>query len=70
MQDNTNNVSVSEAARMLGWPPQFLRAAIEFEKVPFGVCVKRKRRHFQIRRNELESYIRGQLPTRGPRQPF
>lgn len=67
MQNYTTNISVQEAASVLGWPPQFLRAAIEFEKVPFGVCIKGKRRRFQIRRNELEAYIRGDLTTRGQR---
>lgn len=61
------NISVQEASRLLGWPPQFLRAAIEFEKVPFGVCVRGKRRAFQIRRAELEAYLRGELATRAPR---
>ena len=63
------NISVQEASRLLGWPPQFLRAAIEFEKVPFGVCVRGKRRAFQIRRAELEAYLRGELTTRGGRFP-
>lgn len=67
MKDYIANVSIAEASRLLGWPPQFLRAAIEFEKVPFGVCIKGKHRRFQIRRNELEAYIQGELTTRGQR---
>lgn len=37
---NANRIQVSEAATILGTSPQFIRIALQREKLPIGIAVK------------------------------
>ena len=54
------NVSVAEAARMLGKSPQFVRVALQTGTAPFGFACKRKTKYdYHISYKKLMEYMEG-----------
>ena len=51
------NLSITEAAEILGVTPQFLRLALQQGKFPFGVAVKMKRWAYFIHPEQFREYI-------------
>ncbi len=57
MSDKDVSISVSDAAKILGKPPQFVRLALQQERVDFGFAVHAKQWSYHISRKKLEEYI-------------
>ena len=52
------NVTVSEAARMLGKSQQFIREGLKSGKLPIGTAVKMSSKYtYHISRKRLEDYL-------------
>lgn len=52
-------ITLPEAARVMGVPPQFLRVGLQQNKFPFGVAVKMKKRYaYYINPVQFEEYMR------------
>ncbi len=51
------SLSVEEAARILNKPPQFVRLALQQERVDFGFAVHNKRWSYHISEKKLKEYI-------------
>ena len=57
-EDNTKNVSIAEAARLLGKSEQFVRVALQTGVAPFGFAVKNKSVYsYHISPKKLNEYI-------------
>lgn len=57
-EDNTKNISVAEAARLLGKSEQFVRVALQTGVAPFGFAVKNKSVYsYHISPKKLNEYI-------------
>ncbi len=57
---NTNSISVEEAAKLIGKPPQFVRLALQQGRVDFGFAVKGEGRwSYHISIKKLQEYIGG-----------
>lgn len=59
-----SNISVAQAAKMLGWDVSFLRAGLQQNKYPFGVATKSpkaKRYAYKIYPKALKNFIEEQL---------
>lgn len=55
---DTNNISVSECARMIGKSEQFVRVALQTGAAPFGFAVKNKSMYsYHISPKKLQEYI-------------
>lgn len=58
IEDGMKNVSVVEAARILGKSPQFVRVALQTGAAPFGVAVKMSSHYtYHISPKKLAEYI-------------
>lgn len=56
--DGARNVSVAEAARILGKSPQFVRVALQNGTAPFGFAVKKKTTYsYHISPKKLQEYV-------------
>lgn len=58
------NITVAQAAKMLGWDIDFLRVGLRQDKYPFGVASKAegKRRYaYRIYPKALQDFMRGKL---------
>ncbi len=55
----TINISVPEAASIMGVTPKFLRAALIQNKFPFGVSVEMGQNEFYINAHRFLLYIEG-----------
>lgn len=51
------NISVEEAARRLGKPPQYIRVGLQNQRLPFGTAVYVKRWSYHISPKLLDEYI-------------
>ncbi len=54
---NENSISVEEAAKQLGKPPQFLRLALQQGVVDFGFAVHNKQWSYHISLKKFNEYI-------------
>ena len=55
-----SNISVAQAAKMLGWDVMFLRAGLQQNKYPFGVATKSpkaSRYSYKIYPKALQNFI-------------
>lgn len=53
------NLTIPEAAAIMGVSPQFLRAALQQERFPFGVAVKMTQNEFYINPIRFVLYMEG-----------
>lgn len=60
VDQNKKNVSVEEAAKRLGKPPQFVRLSLQQGTAPFGFAVYNKRWSYHISLKQLNEYIGGE----------
>jgi hypothetical protein len=51
------NLTVEQAASIMGVRPQFLRCALQQDKFPFGVAVKQKRWVYYINPDRFFNYL-------------
>ncbi len=53
------NITIQEAASIMGIAPQFLRAALIQERFPFGIAVKMTQNEFYINTRRFILYMEG-----------
>ena len=56
---NFNGYSIEYCATRMGVSPQFLRVALQQEKLPFGIAVKNKQYTYHINPEAFENYMKG-----------
>lgn len=59
-ENMSQKLTVQEAAEIMGVTPQFLRAALQQEKFPFGVAVEMKQNEFYINAYRFILYMEGE----------
>ncbi|NLD16630.1 MAG: hypothetical protein GX666_03505 [Tissierellia bacterium] len=52
------NLTVKEAAKILGKSTDFVKMGIETGILPIGVCVEMGRKNYHISREALETYMK------------
>ena len=57
-------ISLPEAAKMMGVPPQLLRVGLQQQKFPWGVAIKMKKNYaYYINKQQFMKWLRGEVTT-------